>query len=266
MGGSGSVRSGLVGVLALACTTAAPAAAIELLAASGPAGSTGDVELLAHPGSASNFYGGAETISYSDYVGVPPIEKADLIDDAAHLFLVDTTDGRALFVVYESPETGGGNRSAGGRLAVGPPDLVIDDVLVRDSNQDDYSIDLGELVTEHEMPIGGNSDGFAVALGSRFASDGDSLAFTLTSPVGGGNPLTTVYVYTGLEAGEPSWFELASGDLSAGVVLGLQHMPEPAGPTALAAGAAAVFALRRKRQAAGLSRPRRRAPDSRSGG
>ncbi len=242
---------------ALVMGTAIPCHAAIIQATGTTSGNTSsDVAILTHSGSASDFYGGDESGAFMNYEGRDPIAKTDLIDNAAHLFLADVTDGRTLFVVYERPPAGTTTISADGALASNRGDFDAADYLVRDAPVDTHDVIGGSLVTQHEIPTTGFSDGYLAALDTKFHFFGDRLLFRVTSPTSTSSGLTSLVVYTGTDAlGDPVWFELEAGDFSGGVTAELLIVPEPgSGVLALgvcALGVCALFVLpgRRRRSA-----------------
>lgn len=149
-----------------------------------------------------------------DYDGMEPILESDLVDDAAHLFVVEKSGALALFVVYKRQA---GTQSADATLSAGAGDFSLADIVVRDAAGDDYAIVDGEIVTSHRITLEGRTDGYVALLTGRFDGPGDVLAFDFATPVAGTSdlPFASIQVYAGLDpAGDPIWFEIDSGPFS----------------------------------------------------
>lgn len=153
--------------------------------------------------------------STTDYDGMAPILEADLVADAAHLFVLEKSGEFALFVVYKRQA---GTQSADATLAASGGDFNLGSIIVEDAAEDDYAIVAGNIVTTHRILVGGRTDGYVAALAGRFESAGDTMTFDLSTPAAGTSDLalTSIQVYTGTNpSGDPIWAEVDSGPFSA---------------------------------------------------
>jgi hypothetical protein len=177
-----------------------------------------------------------------DYNGAVPILESDLVDDAAHLFVLEKSGELALFVVYKRQA---GTQSADGVLSATGGDFSSADIIVKDALGDSYSIASGDIVTSHRITLSGRTDGYVATLAGKFDAEGDTLGFDFATPASGTSdlPLTSIQVFAGIDqSGGPIWFEIDSGPFSSTTPRRVELTIPPAVPS-LGSPAMAVLAL-----------------------
>jgi hypothetical protein len=177
-----------------------------------------------------------------DYNGAAPILESDLVDDAAHLFVLEKSGVLALFVVYKRQA---GTQSADGVLSATGGDFALADIIVKDAVGDSYSIVAGDIVTSHRITLSGRTDGYVATLAGRFEAEGDTLGFDFATPAFGTSdlPFTSIQVFAGIASGGgPVWFEIDSGPFSSTTSRRVEFTIPPAVPS-LGRPAMSVLAL-----------------------
>ena len=189
-------------------------------------------------GDALSFYSGGVSDDYpgmtvGDYIGFAPIDKSALLNEAAHVFLVEESkNGLSIVVVYlgEKDRAGTGvGTNLKSTVIHGDSVFVEENIIAKDGGIDIYLVENGNIVTEHNIKEINVTDGYAVNLNTKFDEEGEKLLLTLTSPHKFWVPkyVTSLVVYAGQDGdGSPIWYELESGDFSESVSVEFTLVPE----------------------------------------